>query len=70
MYFFAIEELSRAIVQGREAEASRALPPAMYRDEVALPLRSRLARKLVHVGLHLDHEAGDLAASHSDREVA
>ncbi len=70
MYFFAIEELSRAIVQGREAEASDMLPHAMYRDEVELPLRSRLARKLVQLGLRLDHRAGDLAASQRDREVA
>ena len=70
MYFFAIEELSRAIVQGREAAARGALSHAMYRDEVDLPLRSRLARKLVHVGLHLDHAAGELVATHSDREVA
>lgn len=70
MYFFAIEELSRAIVQGREAEARGALPHAMYRDEVDLPLGSRLARTLVHLGLLLDHKAGELAASHSDREIA
>ena len=70
MYVYAIEELSRATVQGREAEASRVLLHAMYRDGVELPLRSRLARTLVHLGLCLDHRAGDLAASHSDREVA
>jgi len=57
-----IEELTWATVRQREEEAL-AVRPHAGRPR-GRPLRSRLARTLVHAGLHLDHEAGELAEVH------
>lgn len=53
------EELAWAMAREREEEARRMRPHAEQRPVTRPSLRSRLARKLVHAGLHLDSTAGD-----------
>lgn len=60
-----MEELTWATMRQREEDA-RASRPHSGLPRTWRPFRSRLARTLVHAGLHLDHEAGDLAERHRD----
>jgi hypothetical protein len=53
------EELAWAMVREREEEARRMRPHVEHRPVNRSSLRSRLARKLVHAGLHLDGTAGE-----------
>ena len=60
-----VEELTWATVRQREEEARAARPHTDRRPHGA-PFRSRLARTLVHAGLHLDGKAGELADAHRE----
>ena len=53
------EELAWAMTREREEEARRMRSQTEHRPANRPSLRSRLARKLVHAGLHLDSTAGD-----------
>lgn len=70
MYPYILEEFARAVVQEREAEAHQRRRCRERRSTSKSSLRSRLAREMVHAGLHLDPRAGELAASHDEPETA
>jgi hypothetical protein len=70
MHPYIIEELARAIVQEREEEARLARPHTQQRPETRAAPRSRLARKLVQTGLHLDRAAADRCCRRSPRAVS
>ncbi len=70
MYAHVPEELTWATVREREEEVRRARPRIEECPRSRLTLRSRLARHLVHAGLHLDHTAGELAADHREPRAA
>ena len=57
-----IEELTWATIRQREEDARAVRPHSGSPGGQAL--RSRLARTLVHAGLHLDRKAGELAEVH------
>ena len=58
MYPF-IEELVWAAVREREEAAGLTRTRTAERHRSRSPLRSRLARKLVRAGIHLDRTAGE-----------
>ncbi len=53
------EELAWAMVREREEEARRMRSQTEHRLANRSSLRSQIARKLVHAGLHLDGTAGE-----------
>ncbi len=55
---FLSDELARTIMREREVEARRAGRHTELRSRSRSPLRSRLARALVHLALRLDGNAG------------
>lgn len=63
-----IEELTWATMRQREEDVRASRPHARRRPH-GRPLRSRLARTLVHAGLHLDGNAGELAEAHREPAV-
>ncbi|OGO50759.1 MAG: hypothetical protein A2148_03435 [Chloroflexi bacterium RBG_16_68_14] len=69
MYPYILEEFARAVAQEREAE-SRQRRCRERRSTSKSSLRSRLAREMVHAGLHLDPGAGELAVSHPESQDA
>lgn len=58
MYAYGLEELAWVIARERRDEA-RQMRPHLVRPEPREPLRSRLARALVHLGMHLDPAISD-----------
>ena len=59
MYAYPLDELAEAAIREREREARQTRP---HTDKPALgrqPLRSRLARLLMAVAVHLDRGAAD-----------
>lgn len=59
MFGFAIEELAWALAREREEEV-RQIRPHLSCPKDREPLRSRLARALVGLGVRLDPSAGEL----------